>query len=48
MASDWAGKEDWISKRNDKKSVVDKTEIVTIVLDGMKLSTAHRKMKRKG
>ena len=48
MASDWVGKEDLISKRNDNKSVVDKTEIVTIVLDGLKLSTAHRKMKRKG
>ena len=28
IASDWAGKEDWISKRKDKTSSADKTEFV--------------------
>ena len=48
IATDWAGEDDWISKRKNKKSMVDKTEFVTFVLDSMKLSTARSKMKGKG
>ena len=50
IATDWAGDDDWISKRKDKTSSADKTEFVTLVLNRMNLSTAHRKVtgKEKG
>ena len=38
IAPDWAGDDDWISKRKDKTSSPDKTEFVTLI---------HRKSKRK-
>ena len=47
MASDWAGEEDWISKRLDKTSSADKKEFVTPVLNRMNLSTVHTKVKVK-
>ena len=48
IATDWAGDDDWISKRKNKASVVDKTEFVTLVLDRMNLSTVHKTVKGKG
>ena len=47
MSSDWAGEEDWISKRLDKTSSADKKEFVIRVLNRMNLSTVHRKVKVK-
>ena len=47
MASDWAGEEDWISKRKNKTSSADKADFVTRTLNRMNLSTVHRKEKRK-
>ena len=47
MSSDWAGEEDWISKRLDKTSSADKKEFVIRILNRMNLSTVHRKVKVK-
>ena len=47
IATDWAGEDDRISKRKNKTSSADKTDFVTLVLNRMNLSTAHRKVKVK-
>ena len=44
IATDWAGKEDWISERK-KGAFADKTKIVILALDSIKLSTEHRREK---
>ena len=43
IGTDWAGDDDWINRRKNKTSVVDKTEFVTLALNHMNLSTVHRK-----
>ena len=48
IATGWAGDDDWISTRKDNTSSADKTEIVTLFMNRMNLSTAHRKVKGKG
>ena len=48
MATDWAGDEDWMSKRENSYALGDKTNFVTFALDSMKHSTVHkRKRERK-
>ena len=41
IATDWAGKEDWINKRKKHYALEDKTSFVTFTLDSVKPSTEH-------
>ena len=47
IATDWAGEDDWISKRKNRTSSADKKKFVTPVLNRMNLSTVHRRVKVK-
>ena len=48
IATEWAGKDDWMRTRSMKSTLDDKYQFVTFVLDKMKLSTVRRKKKSKG
>ena len=43
LATDWAGKEEWMIERKVKSTLVDKYRFVTSALDSVKLSTVHRR-----
>ena len=45
IATEWAGKEDWMSERKKKGALADKNKFATFALNIVKLSTAHRKEK---
>ena len=48
LATEWAGKEDWIRARNMISTLADKYQFVTFALDRVKLSAVYRKEKGKG
>ena len=48
IATDWAGKEDWMSPRKKRYALADETQFVTFALDSVKLSTVQRKAKGEG
>ena len=48
IATDWAGKEHWMSPRKKRYALADETQFVTFALDSVKLSTVHRKAKGEG
>ena len=46
IATDWAGKKDWMSQRKKYFALAEKTTFATFTLDSVKLSTVHRKGKK--
>ena len=48
IATDWAGKEEWMRERKVESTLADMYQFVTFALDRMKLSTVHRRKKSKG
>ena len=47
IATDWAGKEEWMSKRKVKNTLSDMYQFVTFAIDRMKQSTVHRKKEQR-
>ena len=44
-ATCWAGKKDWMTAAKEQNSPEDRCKLITCILNKMKLSTEHRKIK---